>query len=116
LASVVCKALYRPGHRHRERIHPATRTFQALRIAVNHELENLTQLLEKAPVLLKEGGQLVVISFHSLEDRLVKNNFNHNKQQGLYQVITKRPLMAESDEISVNQRARSAKLRIAQRI
>ncbi len=116
LASVVCRALYRPGRRRGERIHPATRTFQALRIAVNHELENLTQLLEKSPPLLKKGGQMAVISFHSLEDRLVKNNFKDNAYQGLYRVLTKKPLTAGPDEIADNQRARSAKLRIAQRI
>ncbi|MCF7974235.1 MAG: 16S rRNA (cytosine(1402)-N(4))-methyltransferase RsmH [Phycisphaerae bacterium] len=116
LAAIVCKALYRPGQKKRARIHPATRTFQALRIAVNHELDNLTQLLACAPDLLNSQGCLAVISFHSLEDRLVKYDFRGKASEGIYRVLTKKPLVATENEVQVNRRARSAKLRIAQRI
>ncbi len=114
LAKIVCKALYRPGKR-RAKIHPATRTFQALRIAVNHELDNLQALLDKAPGLLKDGGTVAIISFHSLEDRLVKYDFRQNAKDGVYEILTKKPLVADRDEIKSNPRARSAKLRIARR-
>ena len=116
LAQVVCRALARPGKKRRNRIHPATRTFQALRIAVNQELDSLQQLLDSAPSVLKSNGRLAVISFHSLEDRLVKNNFKQNKKDGIYEIITKKPLVACEQEISENRRARSAKLRIAQKL
>jgi 16S rRNA (cytosine1402-N4)-methyltransferase len=116
LAAIVSKALYRPGQKKRARIHPATRTFQALRIAVNHELDNLTQLLGCAPDLLSAQGHVAVISFHSLEDRLVKYDFRNRAIEGIYRVLTKRPLVASETEVRVNRRARSAKLRIAQRI
>ena len=116
LAQVVCRALARPGKKRRNRIHPATRTFQALRIAVNQELDSLQQLLDSAPSVLKSNGRLAVISFHSLEDRLVKNNFKQNKKEGIYEIITKKPLVACEQEISENRRARSAKLRIAQKL
>lgn len=115
LAQIVCKALARKGPGRRSRIHPATRTFQALRIAVNHELENLEQLLTSAPGLLKERGYLAIISFHSLEDRLVKNDFKKNAADGVYEILTKKPLVPSRDEVIENRRARSAKLRIAQR-
>ncbi len=115
LSAIVCKALHRPGQKRRNRIHPATRTFQALRIAVNNELENLEKLLDAAPKLLKQGGRIAVISFHSLEDRLVKNNFKQNQKEGVYKVITRKPLVPERGEIAKNRRARSAKLRIAER-
>jgi 16S rRNA (cytosine1402-N4)-methyltransferase len=114
LASIVCSALYRPGKR-RERIHPATRTFQALRIAVNHELDNLESLLNQAPDLLQNQGYMAIISFHSLEDRMVKTHFKAGQEAGLYTVLTKKPLVATDQEIQNNPRARSAKLRIAQR-
>jgi 16S rRNA (cytosine1402-N4)-methyltransferase len=115
LANIVCRALGRPGQKRRTRIHPATRTFQALRIAVNNELENLEKLLISAPDILKRNGYIAVISFHSLEDRLVKNNFKQNKKEGIYRVITKKPIAPSRDEIAENRRARSAKLRIAQK-
>jgi len=115
LASVVSSALYRPGRRRRDRIHPATRTFQALRIAVNHELDNLGQLLDQSPNLLRSRGQIAIISFHSLEDRQVKTNFRANYDAGLYAVLTKKPVVPTSQEVGVNPRARSAKLRIAQK-
>jgi len=115
LAAVVCQALHRPGSSRRHHIHPATRTFQALRIAVNHELDNLAKLLDQAPGLLRSGGRVAVISFHSLEDRLVKENFKENRQRGVYHVLTKKPVRATETEVAANPRARSARLRIAQR-
>jgi 16S rRNA (cytosine1402-N4)-methyltransferase len=115
LASIVCKALGRPGKKRRSRIHPATRTFQALRIAVNNELDNLEKLLASAPDLLKKNGRIAVISFHSLEDRLVKTNFKQNQKESIYRIITKKPIVPSPREIGENRRARSAKLRIAQR-
>ncbi len=114
LAAIVCRALGRPGQK-RSRIHPATRTFQALRIAVNNELENLERLLESASDLLAKKGRIAVISYHSLEDRLVKNNFKANEKAGIYKIITKKPIVPSREEIAENQRARSAKLRIAER-
>lgn len=112
LAKIVCKAF---GKSRRGRIHPATRTFQALRIAVNDELENLKRLLAQGPGLLKKSGYLAVISYHSLEDRLVKNDFKQNEKDGIYRIITKKPIVPTREEIAENRRARSAKLRIAQR-
>ena len=115
LAAIICKALGQPGRRRKARIHPATRTFQALRIAVNNELENLEKLLASAPQLLNKNGRIAVISFHSLEDRLVKNDFKQNEKKGIYKIITKKPIAPSRQEILDNRRARSAKLRIAQK-
>ncbi|MGB3760032.1 MAG: 16S rRNA (cytosine(1402)-N(4))-methyltransferase RsmH [Rivularia sp. (in: cyanobacteria)] len=95
------------------RIHPATRVFQALRIAVNDELKSLETLLEKAPNALVTGGKFAVISFHSLEDRIVKHSF---KDSSLLKVLTKKPIIAQEEEISTNPRSRSAKLRIAESV
>jgi 16S rRNA (cytosine1402-N4)-methyltransferase len=94
-----------------EKIHPATRTFQALRIRVNNELGEIESLLKSAPSLLKPGGRLVLISFHSLEDRLVKDAFRDGGRDGIYQVLTKKPVVAGEQEQMRNPRARSAKLR-----
>ena len=115
LAEIICRALKRPGQKRWTRIHPATRTFQALRIAVNNELENLEKLLNSAPKLLKKKGKIAVISFHSLEDRLVKNSFRQNKKDNIYSDITRKPIVPSEQEIAKNPRARSAKLRIAQK-
>jgi 16S rRNA (cytosine1402-N4)-methyltransferase len=95
------------------RIHPATRTFQALRIAVNRELESLEKWLAVAPNWLKTGGKIAVITFHSLEDRIVKHTFREDDR---LQVLTKKVIIATDDENKANPRARSAKLRIAQKI
>jgi 16S rRNA (cytosine1402-N4)-methyltransferase len=115
LAQVVAAALATPGRKHAARKHPATRTFQALRIAVNHELENLEQLLGAAPELLERDGCVAIISFHSLEDGLVKRDFKHNQAEGIYRILTKKPIVPGEEEIAANHRARSAKLRIAQK-
>ena len=98
------------------RIHPATRVFQALRIYVNQELEQIDALLAAAPQLLKPGGRLVVISFHSLEDRRVKDAIRDGQQQGIWQALTKKPVQAAEAEMARNPRARSAKMRAAERI
>jgi 16S rRNA (cytosine1402-N4)-methyltransferase len=115
LAAIVCKALGQPGQKRKRRIHPATRTFQALRIAVNNELENLEKLLAAAPPLLKKNGYIAIISYHSLEDRLVKVDFKQNEKQGIYRIITKKPISPARQEITDNRRARSAKLRVAEK-
>jgi 16S rRNA (cytosine1402-N4)-methyltransferase len=98
-----------------ERIHPATRTFQALRIFVNRELDDLQALLEAAPTVLKPGGRLVVISFHSLEDRIVKDALRAGKDK-YFSVLTKKPVIASEEEIDRNPRSRSAKMRAAEKM
>ena len=98
-----------------ERIHPATRTFQALRIFVNRELDDLKALLEATPRVLKPGGRLVVISFHSLEDRIVKDALRGGKDK-YFSVLTKKPQTASEEEIENNPRSRSAKMRAAERM
>jgi 16S rRNA (cytosine1402-N4)-methyltransferase len=98
-----------------DRIHPATRTFQALRIYVNAELDEIDALLDAAPRLLKPGGRLVAISFHSLEDRRVKDSLREGARQGIYEVLTRKPVTAEAEETDRNPRARSAKLRAAEK-
>jgi 16S rRNA (cytosine1402-N4)-methyltransferase len=94
------------------RIHPATRVFQALRIAVNQELTALETFIDKAQHWLKPEGKIAIISFHSLEDRIVKHRF---KESPLLKVLTKKPIVAQAEELQQNPRARSAKLRIAER-
>jgi 16S rRNA (cytosine1402-N4)-methyltransferase len=96
-------------------IHPATRTFQALRIFVNRELEEIRALLEAAPKLLKPSARLVVISFHSLEDRIAKDSIREGARQGIWNILTRKPITASEDEIDRNPRSRSAKLRAAER-
>jgi 16S rRNA (cytosine1402-N4)-methyltransferase len=125
LADIVAKVVWpKPGE-----IHPATRTFQALRIFVNGELDELHLALAAAERVLKPGGRLVVVSFHSLEDRIVKNFLTERAKAGggsrhlpeiaqavpSFVLLTKRPVIADDDELSVNPRARSAKLRAAER-
>ena len=99
-----------------ERIHPATRTFQAIRIFVNRELDDVRVLLESSPTALKKHGRLVMISFHSLEDRIVKDAMRDGAHHGLYQLLTKKPVTATEEEIESNPRSRSAKLRAAERM
>jgi 16S rRNA (cytosine1402-N4)-methyltransferase len=106
----------RSNDKYDRRIHPATRSFQALRIFVNRELEELQALLNAAPQLLKPGGRIVIISFHSLEDRLVKDAFREGLNKGQYKVLTKKPVTASEEEIDRNPRARSAKLRAAEKV
>jgi len=115
LAAVISTAA-RPMNQAERRIHPATRTFQALRIFVNRELDDLRKLLEAAPQLLTPGGRLVVISFHSLEDRIVKDAMREGAKLGKYKLLTKKPVTPSDEEIASNPRARSAKLRAAERI
>ena len=100
----------------RTRLHPATKTFQGIRIFVNRELEDLQSMLMSAHQVLKPGGRLVVISFHSLEDRLVKDAIRDGAKQGIYRVLTKKPVEAGEEEIKRNPRSRSAKLRAAEKI
>jgi 16S rRNA (cytosine1402-N4)-methyltransferase len=115
LAEIVSAAA-RPMNSEQRRIHPATRTFQALRIFVNRELDDLRALLEAAPRILKPGGRVVVISFHSLEDRIVKDAFRDGIKDKHFRVLTKKPVTATEEERDRNPRARSAKLRAAEKI
>ncbi len=118
-----------PAYRH-GRIHPATRTFQALRIAVNHELDRLERVIPRAATALRPGGRLGIISFHSLEDRIVKHRFReiagarHSTErvnepileEGRFRVVTRKPVTPEESEISRNPASRSAKLRVLERL
>ncbi|MCF8038673.1 MAG: 16S rRNA (cytosine(1402)-N(4))-methyltransferase RsmH [Desulfohalobiaceae bacterium] len=128
LAEII-KMAYPPKMRHTARNHPATRSFQAFRIAVNSELEDLNAFLEKIPGSVQQGGRVAVISFHSLEDRIVKHWFRHHardctcppeqlycrcEHQAVLKVLTKKPLTPGQEEIRDNPRARSAKLRVAE--
>ena len=115
LADVISAAA-RPMNSEQRRIHPATRTFQALRIFVNRELDDLRALMEAAPRILKPGGRVVVISFHSLEDRIVKDAFREGSKEGYFSVLTKKPVTATEEESDRNPRARSAKLRAAEKV
>jgi 16S rRNA (cytosine1402-N4)-methyltransferase len=111
LARIVAGAI--PGRFHGAKIHPATKTFQALRIAVNRELESLKEALDLLPSCLKAGGRFCVISFHSLEDRMVKDAFRGDSR---LRRVTKKPVIAGPLEMAANPRARSAKLRVAERV
>jgi 16S rRNA (cytosine1402-N4)-methyltransferase len=116
LAQIISAAA-RPMNSEERRIHPATRTFQALRIFVNRELDDLKALLEAAPRILKPGGRVVVISFHSLEDRIVKDAFREREKKDMYlRILTKKPVVASEEEQDRNPRARSAKLRAAEKV
>lgn len=110
LAEVVAEAV--PRKYHPAKVHVATKVFQALRIAVNGELDNLTRLLATAPEVLRQGARICCITFHSLEDRIVKQTFADNPS---YRVLTKRPVEPSAEEVARNPRARSAKLRVAER-
>jgi len=99
-----------------EHLHPATKTFQALRIRVNDELGEIQTLLKSAGSLLKPGGRVVMISFHSLEDRLVKDSFRESARLGELEMLTKKPVTATEQEALRNPRSRSAKLRAAERV
>lgn len=130
LAEIVSRAI--PSKHHPRRIHPATKTFLALRIAVNEELKKLEEILNDAPPLLTKGGRIGIIAFHSLEDRIVKETFKKmgsacicppdlpqcicGGRQQVLQIITKHPLTPRAEEVSNNPRARSAKLRVAERV
>ncbi|MCR4306019.1 MAG: 16S rRNA (cytosine(1402)-N(4))-methyltransferase, partial [Candidatus Daviesbacteria bacterium] len=100
------------GFRARDRVHPATRVFQALRIAVNDELGALKEGLEGVKELIQKDGCILVISFHSLEDRIVKNTFREWQLAGLGEALTKKPIVPSEDEIIENPRSRSAKMRV----
>jgi len=114
LAGLIVKTM--PSTKKKWRIHPATRVFQALRIKVNSELEELQGLVEKMPHLLKAGGRMVVVSYHSLEDRIVKHKFREMAKTGEFKLITKKPLVPSEEEMHENKRARSAKLRVIERV
>jgi 16S rRNA (cytosine1402-N4)-methyltransferase len=111
LADLIGSVKYRRG-----KTDPATKVFQALRIFVNDELSNLQKLLSQAPSLLNQNGRLVIIDFHSLEDRMVKMNFKENKKAGVYKILTKKPLCTSQKEVRENPRSRSAKLRAVQKL
>lgn len=112
LVKIVKKSV--PGWYQKQKIHFATRTFQALRIAVNQELENLKKVLPQTIDILDSGGRLVIISFQSLEDRIIKNFLKENSKKGHLKILTKKPVRPERVEIISNPRSRSAKLRAAQ--
>ncbi len=111
LSDIVCSV-----YKGRGKTHPATKTFQALRIAVNDELNELKKGLDASKGILKSGGRLCVISYHSLEDRIVKNFMRDFRKQGIFNVLTKKPLVPSYEEIRLNPSARSAKLRGAERL
>lgn len=111
LAAIVAEAV--PRKYHPAKIHVATKVFQALRIAVNGELDNLSKLLSTAPQVLAKGARIGIITFHSLEDRIVKQAFQSNPA---YRVVSRRPIEPSAEEMQDNPRARSAKLRVAERI
>lgn len=98
-----------------QKIHPATRTFMALRMWVNSELENLEETLAALPEIIEPGGRAAIISFHSKEDRIVKNVLRDQARDGIWRILTKKPVTASEDEVNENPRARSAKLRAAER-
>jgi 16S rRNA (cytosine1402-N4)-methyltransferase len=113
LATVVAGARTSRG---RQKLHPATKTFLALRIAVNRELEELGQFLDRAPATLAPEGRWVVISYHSLEDRLVKHRFQRLGAEGVLRVLTRKVVRPSEAEIAANPRARSARMRVAERL
>jgi 16S rRNA (cytosine1402-N4)-methyltransferase len=102
--------------RGRQKLHPATKTFLALRIAVNREEEELEQFLSRTPATLNSGGRLIVLSYHSVEDRLVKHAFRQLAREGSFRILTKKVIRPGEDEVRANPRARSAKMRVAEKI
>lgn len=114
LAEIISSAI--PRKFWSKRINPATKTFQALRMETNRELENLDDFLSKSLDLLNVGGRLVVVSFHSLEDRAVKLFFKKQQLSGNFKIINKKPILASDSEIKENNRSRSAKLRVLERV
>jgi 16S rRNA (cytosine1402-N4)-methyltransferase len=114
LRKIVHRAI--PRRFHSRRIDPATRTFQAFRIRVNEELDNLGKILETGWKVLKRGGRICIISFHSLEDRMVKETFRRLEKQGEMHILTKKPVTPSEEEQRRNPRSRSAKLRCAERV
>ena len=111
LEEIVYKAVGRRG-----KIHPATRTFQAIRIEVNSELDELSKAVDSGAELLEEHGRFCILSYHSLEDRIVKNAFRKLAKEGLFRIITKKPMVPEREEQKLNPSSRSAKLRVAEKI
>ncbi|MFA6357656.1 MAG: 16S rRNA (cytosine(1402)-N(4))-methyltransferase RsmH [Candidatus Omnitrophota bacterium] len=116
LATLVMRAIPYKYRKSYYRIHPATRTFQAVRIAVNRELEVLENSIRKAVAILKKQARICVISFHSLEDRVIKHTFRALKADGLIEIITSKPLIPEFSEIEANPSSRSSKFRVAERL
>ncbi len=114
LADIVSYIYSKKGMR--TRIHPATKTFMAFRIYVNRELENLEVALRKSVNLLRIGGRLAVITFHSLEDRIVKRYFMEKEKEGIFNILTKKPIKPNLEERRMNPASRSAKLRVGERI
>ena len=112
LAKVVAGVRHARG---RQRLHPATKTFLALRIAVNRELEELAQFLDRTPATLSPGARWAIMSYHSLEDRMVKRGFQELARTGEFQILTKKTVQAGEAEVQANPRARSAKLRVIER-
>lgn len=111
LSQIIEKAVGRRG-----RIHPATKTFQALRIEVNKELTELSMAVDVGTNIIKSGGRICVLSYHSLEDRIVKHSFRELARKGIITVITKKPLVPEKEEQLLNPSSRSAKLRVAEKL
>jgi len=116
LSAIVSRALGVDPASRKAKIHPATRTFLALRSAVNQETANLDALLRAAPSVLAPGGRFGVLAFHSVEDKPVKLDFRKRKSEGIYEILTKKPIVAKDSERRTNPRARSAKLRVVERL
>lgn len=114
LAEIVKRSY--PAKLRRARIHPATKVFQALRIVVNNELEELSEFIKKIPVFLASGGRLIIVSYHSLEDRIVKRAFVELDNSGSYKRIVKKPIRPTDEEVMENRRARSARMRVLEKI
>ncbi len=110
--SEIVESVYKKAGIYNTKIHPATKTFQALRIFINRELDNLSDFLQKVPEFAKSGTKIGIISFHSLEDRIVKRTFLSWEKDGLGHRITKKPIVPSEEEIVINPRSRSAKFRV----